>query len=192
MIKRVSALLGSAVVLVATAAALSAVASPAAAAPGAGSPAAQRPVSAGFLAKGKGRTDITVDAGAAAALSSLGVSVTPVRAGARTANGLPVFSFKIVGNPADGTIEHIGGLLLRSGGAHVLLTRFTIDVDRGVVSGVVNLGARVDLFTLGAATPAGLTLALTPGAAAALNATFGVSAFTAGLVFGYGNPVVRA
>ncbi|HET9139159.1 hypothetical protein [Actinophytocola sp.] len=139
----------------------------------------------------KGRTDVTLDPGAAAALTSLGVRAYPVLASARTGSGKTVFGFAIVGNPADGTIEHTGGLVLAKGRTWVALTRFTIDLDRGVLSGRVNFGQRADLFTIGAATPDGVTLALTGAAAGVLNSTFGVSAFAEGLVFGYGNPRIR-
>jgi hypothetical protein len=139
----------------------------------------------------KGRTEVTLDQGAAAALTSLGVRVVPLFASVRCVHGKTVYGFPIVGNPKDGTIEHLGGLLLYTRKASVSLTRFTIDLNRGVLSGKVNFGARADLFTIGAATPAGVTLSLTAGAAQALNATFGVSAFTAGLVIGYGNPKPR-
>jgi len=139
----------------------------------------------------KGRTDVTLDAGAAAALKSLGVRVAPLFASVRCAHGKVYYGFPIVGNPADGTIEHLGGLVLYTRKTGVALTRFTIDLNRGVLSGKVNFGARADLFTLGAATPDGVTLSLTAGAAQALNATFKVSAFTEGLVIGYGNPKLR-
>lgn len=158
--------------------------------------AAPPPVSAGLLAGAnsglfKGKTEVTLDPGAAAALRSLGIRVMPLFASVRSAGGKTYFGFPIVGNPGDGTIEHLGGLLLYRGHSWVSLTRYTIDLDRGVLSGVVNFGARADLFTLGAATSDGVTLALTDGAADALNATFGVAAFTEGLVIGYGTPQLR-
>ena len=139
----------------------------------------------------KGKTEVVLDPGAAAALTSLGVKVQPLFASVRQAGGKTFIGFPIVGNPNDGTIEHLGGLLLYSKSAWVSLTNYTIDLDRGVLSGKVNFGARADLFTLGAATPDGVTLALTAGAAQALNDTFGVDAFTEGLVIGYGNPQLR-
>ncbi|MGW5742651.1 hypothetical protein [Amycolatopsis sp. NPDC003861] len=140
---------------------------------------------------GKGRTDLTLDPAAAKALTSLGVKVSPVLARVSHPGGQTVFGFTIVGNPQDGTIEHLGGLLLRAGGKCLYLTGYTIDLGRGVVSGRIDFGTRADLFTIGAATPAGVTLALTAPAAALLNKTFGVSAFTTGLVIGYGNPMIR-
>ncbi|MGV9361782.1 hypothetical protein [Amycolatopsis sp. NPDC003731] len=140
---------------------------------------------------GKGRTDLTLDPAAAQALTSLGVKVSPVLARVSHPGGKTVFGFTIVGNPEDGTIEHLGGLLLRAGGSCLYLTSYTIELGRGVVSGRIDFRTRADLFTIGAATPAGVTLALTAPAAALLNKTFGVSAFTAGLVIGYGNPMIR-
>ena len=97
----------------------------------------------------------------------------------------------VVGDPTDVTNEHIGGLVLQAGHTRLYLTNYTIDLNRGVLSGLVNFKQRADLFTIGAATPQGVTLALTPGAASVLNSTFGVTAFTPGLVIGYGNPVLR-
>nr|BFE50369.1 hypothetical protein GCM10017745_37960 [Saccharothrix mutabilis subsp. capreolus] len=59
----------------------------------------------------QGRTDLTLDPTAAAALTSLGVDVKPFFA--RSRDG--VISFAVVGDPGDGTIEHVGGLVLRAG-----------------------------------------------------------------------------
>lgn len=139
----------------------------------------------------KGRTDLTLNPAAGAALKSLGVRVTPVFASTRTSAGRPVFGFPIVGNYRDNTIEHVGGLAFSKGYRYVLLTNYTIDLNRGVLTGLVNLRQRAPLFTIGAATPDGVTLALTAPAAQLLNRTFGVTAFTEGLVIGYGNPVIR-
>ena len=63
-------------------------------------------------------------------------------------------AFGIVGNPKDGTIEHVGGLAIRAGSGAVLeLRNFTIDLrDRdkdglGVVTGIVNDSFRAPLFS---------------------------------------------
>ena len=135
----------------------------------------------------KGRTDLTLDPAAAQALTSLGVTVKPFLAG--TSGGKT--SFAIVGNPKDGTIEHIGGLLFQAGRKWLLLSNYTSDLNRGVLTGLIDLRQRAPLFTLGAPTSQGVTLALTDAAADLLNARFGVTAFTEGLVIGYGNPVLR-
>jgi len=65
-------------------------------------------------------------------------------------------TFGIVGNPKDGTIEHVGGLAIRTGSGAVLeLRNFTIDLrDRdkdglGVVTGIVNDSFRAPLFYFG-------------------------------------------
>jgi hypothetical protein len=135
----------------------------------------------------KGRTDLTLDPAAAQALTSLGVTVKPFLAGTRGGK----ISFAIVGNPKDGTIEHIGGLVFQAGRKWLLLSNYTIDLNRGVLTGLIDLRQRAPLFTLGASTAQGVTLSLTGAAADLLNARFGVTAFTEGLVIGYGNPVLR-
>ncbi len=63
-------------------------------------------------------------------------------------------AFGIVGNPKDGTIEHVGSLAIRAGSGAVLeLRNFTIDLrDRdkdglGVVTGIVNDSFRAPLFS---------------------------------------------
>lgn len=140
---------------------------------------------------GKGRTELTLDPAAADALTSLGVRVSPVLARQSQRNGRTVFGFTIVGNTKDNTIEHVGGLKLRASHKSVYLTGYTIDLNRGILSGQINFGGRADLFTLGASTPDGVTLALTAPAASLLNTTFGVTAFAEGLVIGYGDPQLR-
>ncbi|MFC5290138.1 hypothetical protein ACFPM7_24040 [Actinokineospora guangxiensis] len=135
----------------------------------------------------KGRTELTLDPAAAQALTSLGVTVKPFLAGTRGSK----ISFAIVGNPKDGTIEHIGGLLFQAGRKWLLLSNYTIDLNRGVLTGLIDLRQRAPLFTLGAPTSQGVTLALTDAAADLLNTRFGVTAFTEGLVIGYGNPILR-
>lgn len=123
---------------------------------------------------------MTIEPATAAALDSFGVRLTPFLARQGTDDGRLVLDFPIVGNPADGTIEHLGGLILSSGRNFLILSGYVIDLDRGVLTSKVNFSDRVDLFTIGAATPDGVTLALTAEAAAALNATFDVDAFTEG------------
>jgi hypothetical protein len=70
-----------------------------------------------------------------------------------------VVSFGIVGNPKDGTIEHVGGAVVLG----VTLRNFTIDLNNGNVSGIVPGLGRVVLFDLD-----GLDVVLTAGAAGAL------------------------
>ena len=54
--------------------------------------------------------------------------------------------FGVVGNPADGTIEHVGGLYVNGVGGTLELRNFTIRVTDGKVSGIVNDSFRADLF----------------------------------------------
>ncbi|MGH1565233.1 hypothetical protein [Mumia sp. DW29H23] len=93
-------------------------------------------------------------------------------------------------------IKHSGGISLTAGSASITLRRFTIDLRRLKVTGKVSGSAvgnagRVDLFTIRRSDRRDLglvSLRLTAVAAGALNATFGVSAFSAGDTFGYATP----
>lgn len=133
----------------------------------------------------KGQTVVTLSAGAVAALTSLGVEVGTT--GPAYASGTGV-AFPVVGRTGDVVIQHVGGLSLTAGQTTVRLSNFWIDTTGGVVTGIVDDTVRVPLFTIGAATPQGVTLALTDPAADYLNDAFGVTAFTQGLVLGYGAP----
>ena len=143
-----------------------------------------------------GATTLTLDPGAAAALTSLGVTpgvVAPATAGA---DGLrfpitnSVFS-ALVGRQ----IRHSGGLSLTAGSTTVTLTDFIIILDRRPdLTARINGGDRASILDLSLAGAslrlhAGVTLGpvtakLTAGAAAALNQAFGVTAFTEGLTLG--------
>ncbi|KAA1418232.1 hypothetical protein FE697_020590 [Mumia zhuanghuii] len=92
-------------------------------------------------------------------------------------------------------IKHSGGISLTAGSATISLKRFNIDLGRlrvsGKVSGTVGDVGRVDLFKIRLSDRRGLglvRLTLTDTAAGALNATFGVDAFSAGDTFGYATP----
>jgi len=136
------------------------------------------PGSASAAPTKKGQTVVTLDAGFAAALAGLGVDVGVVRPAYGKDGGV---AFPIVGNPARGTIKHVGGLSLSAGDTVVTLTNFWI--DGAVITGVVNGGDRLPLFDITA--PGGVvTLDLTDVAAGALNAVFGVSALTGSTVVG--------
>lgn len=66
-----------------------------------------------------------------------------------TANGGAV-GFGVVGNPADGTVEHVGGLVVYSPALdrNLSLKNFTIDLTDASVSALVPGFGRVTLFTL--------------------------------------------
>lgn len=96
----------------------------------------------------KGTTEIIPNA----TLESLLVSVQqPFAAGDQ--GGV---EFGVVGNPADGTIEHVGGLTISTlAGDEVALRNFVIDLNSGTVSASVRGAGQVELFDLD-----GLTLTL--------------------------------
>jgi hypothetical protein len=150
----------------------------------------------------RGATTVALDPGAAAALESLGVSVSPVRPASAGTSGIrfPITFGLVSSDTLEGQIRHVGGLKLAAGPTRVFLTRFFIDIDETPsLSGIVGVGGkkgeRAELFTLDLTdltvearknriTLSGITLALTAGAAQALNDAFGVTAFTEGLVIG--------
>lgn len=144
-------------------------------------------------------TSLALDAGAAAALTSLGVTVAPV--GPATANADGSIAFPITGGKVNlstlaGTIPHSGGLSFTAGATTVTVRDFIIDTAP-TPKLTARLGNdRVDLLTLDLAglqrsvsgrrtvTLSGVVAKLTDGAAAALNGAFGVSAFAGGLTIG--------
>lgn len=145
-----------------------------------------------------GQTDLVLDSGTAAALTSLGV--TPGIVGSAKANPDGSLGFPITGGLLDaktlaGSIPHSGGISLTAGATVVTLTDFTIDTTAKQLTAIVAGGARTAILDLDlsaikvtteglAVTVANVPATLTAGAAAALNQAFGVTAFTAGLKFG--------
>lgn len=85
--------------------------------------------------------------------------------------------FGIVGNPNDGTIEHVGGLYVFSPASNstLELRNFTIDLGAATVSGIVNDSFRADLFTFSANADGSVTLKFTSTAS---NAIVGSDAIT--------------
>ncbi len=145
-----------------------------------------------------GHTSLTVAAGTLAVLTKNGVSVTPIRPA--SASGA-TFSFPITGGSvkprtAAGTITHSGGLTFTVGKTSLGVQDFTIDTTKGVLTARVSgTHTRVPLLKLdassaritarwGCLTVSNVKASLTAEAAAALNKTFGVSLFTAGLPIG--------
>lgn len=140
-------------------------------------------------------TRVTLDSGTAGVLKQLGVSVAPeAPAVAGSTIQFPVTN-------AGGTIStkapitHSGGLVFSAGGKTLTVGDFTIDPVAGVLYAERTPVGRLPLFNVdlsGAAvtTPgiqavvSGAKLALTSEGAGALNSTFGVAAFTAGLAIG--------
>lgn len=143
-----------------------------------------------------GATTLKLDAGAVAALTSLGVTpapIEPAKALAADELAFPITnSFKQA--LRSGVIEHSGGISLTAGDTVVELTDFEIDVAEEVLTAQVG-DARVPILDLDFSTariswsrgglsvgPVGATL--TGVAAGALNDAFGVTAFTEGLKLG--------
>jgi Htaa len=143
-----------------------------------------------------GSTQVTLNAGTAKALGSLGVSVAPTgRAKARgTRVAFPITGGSIDPATAAGTIRHRGGLRFRGHGNAITLKDYVVTVGRRVRLSARVGASRVTVLNL-TGTPkvtrsgfntniSGLTAELTSAAAKALNTTFGVRAFRKGVKLG--------
>jgi uncharacterized repeat protein (TIGR01451 family) len=149
-----------------------------------------------------GATVVTLDPVTAATIASLGVTVTPTGAASVTPSGaiaFPITGGKLDAKNLEGQVRHAGGLAFSNlaGTTTLTLDRYYINITANpVLTARVNGGPdRIDLFNVdlsgssitttgGATVVAGAKLTLTPAAAAALNATFGVGAFGGGLATG--------
>ncbi len=146
-----------------------------------------------------GYTQVTVAPPVYQLIASAGITPTPVApATAFPYRGTLAARFPITGVAAPATVTHVGGLTLTAGASTITLTDFNIELARltvsGNVSGSIGNVGRADLFTLGLSNRPSLgllSLRLTATSAGALNATFGVSAFSAGETFGYATVVPR-
>jgi hypothetical protein len=145
-----------------------------------------------------GATEVTLDAGAAGALTSLGVSVAPTGKAYATKSGairFPITRGSVDAETLAGQIRHAGGLKFSAGTTSLVLDRYHINIDGSPdLSARVNRKGpdRIELFDVdvsglkvgsekGRTILSGVKLTLSDDAAAALNATFGVSAFGEGL-----------
>jgi hypothetical protein len=155
----------------------------------------------------QGATSLALDAGALAALVANGIA--PGVIGPATLSGVSA-SFPITGGKAvldltAATVTHSGGISLTKGSTVVNLTDFDISVGGAggpQLFASLNGGAAkvaiidLDLAALQPAiagrdvTLSGITAKLTQGAADALNAAFGTTAFAGGLVLGQATVVV--
>jgi hypothetical protein len=103
-----------------------------------------------------GKTWLKVDKDTAAALSDAGVKVEATGAAVGPTDERPYFTFPIVGgkvdkDPLGGKIVHSGGLSFSAGSEEVVVKRFVIDLDRGILTAkVAGTGQRIDLLRLGA------------------------------------------
>jgi hypothetical protein len=149
-----------------------------------------------------GKTWLKLDKGTAAALSDAGVKVkaTGAAVGPTGNAASPVFAFPIVEgkvdkDPLGGKIVHSGGLSFSTDSKSVVVKRFVIDLDRGVLTAeVAGAGQRIALLKLGAPEGAkigsekivlrGVDAKLTTQAAKALNEAFDTELFKGGLLIG--------
>jgi hypothetical protein len=147
-----------------------------------------------------GKTWLKIDKGTAAALSDAGVKVEATGAASAPSAKRPAFAFPIVGgkvdkDPLGGKIVHSGGLSFSAGSKSVVVKRFVIDLDRGVLSAeVAGTGQRIALLRLGAPESAkvgaekivlrGVDAKLTAQAAEALNEALDTDLFKGGLLIG--------
>jgi hypothetical protein len=147
-----------------------------------------------------GKTLLEIDEGTAAALSDAGVKVEATGAAQGPTAKRPAFAFPIVGgkvdkHPLGGKIVHSGGLSFSADSEKVVVKRFVIDLDRGVLTAkVAGTGQRIALLRLGA--PEGVKVGaerlvlkdvdakLTAQAAKALNEAFDTDLFAGGLLIG--------
>lgn len=147
--------------------------------------------------KKTGGTTLTLDAGTAAALTSLGVTVSPIAPAKGVSGGVrfPVTGGKLDSKTLAGNIRHSGGLRFSNGTTTVDLTRFTINIDSDPDLVATVGGSRVSILKLDLSNLknrskgnsiklSGVKATLTAEAAAALNGAFGVTAFTEGLTLG--------
>jgi hypothetical protein len=148
-----------------------------------------------------GKTWLKIDKDTAAALSDAGVKVEATGAAEGPTDERPyTFAFPIVGgkvdkDPLGGRIVHSGGLSFSTDSEKVVVKRFVIELDRGVLTAkVAGTGQRIDLLRLGAPEDVkvgserivlkGVDAKLTSQAAEALNEAFDTDLFEGGLLIG--------
>jgi hypothetical protein len=148
-----------------------------------------------------GKTWLKIDKDTAAALSDAGVKVEASGAAeGPTAKRPYTFAFPIVGgkvdkHPLGGKIVHSGGLSFSADSEKVVVKRFVIELERGVLTAkVAGTGQRIDLLRLGAPEDVkvgserivlrGVDAKLTAQAAKALNEAFDTDLFAGGLLIG--------
>jgi hypothetical protein len=148
-----------------------------------------------------GKTWLKIDKDTAAALSDAGVKVEATGAAEGPTDERPyTFAFPIVGgkvdkDPLGGQIVHSGGLRFSADSKSVVVKRFVIELDRGVLTAkVAGTGQRIALLRLGAPDGVkvgdgrlvlrGVDVKLTSQAAKALNEALDTDLFAGGLLIG--------
>jgi hypothetical protein len=160
------------------------------------------------IALSGGKTWLKIDKDTATALSDAGVKVEAVgEAEGPSAKRPYTFAFPIVGgkvdkDPLGGRIVHSGGLSFSADSEKVVVKRFVIDVDRGVLTAkVAGTGQRIALLRLGAPEGAkvgaeqivlrGVDAKLTSQVAKALNEAFDTDLFEGGLLIGEATVIAK-
>jgi hypothetical protein len=154
-----------------------------------------------------GKTWLKIDKDTATALSDAGVKVEATGAAQGPTAKRPYFAFPIVGgqvdkHPLGGQIVHSGGLSFSADSEKVVVKRFVIDLDRGVLTAkVAGTGQRIALLRLGAPEGVkvgserivlkGVDAKLTSQAAAALNEAFDTDLFAGGLLIGEATVIAK-
>jgi len=154
-----------------------------------------------------GETRLKIDKDTAAALSDAGVKVEAVGAAEGPTAKRPYFAFPIVGgkvekDPLGGKIVHSGGLSFSADSEKVVVKRFVIELDRGVLTAkVAGTGQRIALLRLGAPEGAkvgpqrivlrGVDAKLTSQAAKALNEALDTDLFKGGLLIGEAKVIAK-
>jgi len=155
-----------------------------------------------------GKTWLKIDKGTAAALSDADVKVEATGAAVGPSAKRPyTFAFPIVGgkvdkDPLGGRIVHSGGLSFSADSESVVVKRFVIDLDRGVLTAkVAGTGQRIALLRLGAPKGAkvgagrivlrGVDAKLTAQAAKALNEALNTDLFEGGLLIGEATVIAK-
>lgn len=148
-------------------------------------------------------TALALDPGAAGALTSLGVRVSPATAASVDEQGRVVFpvSGGSLNGSLQGTISHVGGLTLKKGFVTLGVQRFNIDTrgEPKLTAELRGTGIRFDLAKLGITGvepgPGGSTVVtadvtLTAFAANVLNFAFGTKALGPGFKLGVAQATV--
>ena len=154
-----------------------------------------------------GKTLLKIDKGTAAALSDAGVEVEATGAAEGPTAKRPYFTFPIVGgkvdkNPPSGKIVHSGGLSFSAGSEEVVVKRFVIELDRGVLTAkVAGTDQRIALLRLGTLDGVkvgdgrivlkGVNVRLTNQAAEALNEALDTDLFAGGLLIGEATVIAK-
>lgn len=109
--------------------------------------------------------------------------VEAIAPASRTGN---VYSLPVVGNYETGTVKMVGGQSLThvASGEQMTITNLWEETDNGIVSGIVNDGERMALFTVHQTSGTTADLKFTAESAALFNDFIGIPLLTEGTLFG--------